>query len=93
MGASSRLVQRQSWGYHCLRCRGLIAVPLLDLLPEGLELSRAGVAVRGKGNRSMAQEEDVNDDRWADLVVQVETENLDPTKCQDWLCDCERRNI
>ena len=61
----------------------LIAVSLFDLLPEGLELPRAGVAVRGKGNRSMAHEEDVNEDGWVDLVVQVETENLDPTKCQD----------
>ena len=43
----------------------------------------AGVAVRGKGSRYLAHEEDVNGDYLLDLVVQVETENLDPGGFQD----------
>jgi hypothetical protein len=46
-------------------------------------LAGAGVAVRGKGNKLMAHEEDVNEDGLIDLVVQVETENLDPGTIQD----------
>ena len=46
-------------------------------------LAGSGVAVRGKGNKLMAHEEDVNEDGFIDLVVQVETENLDPGTIQD----------
>ena len=46
-------------------------------------LAGAGVAVRGKGNKYLASEEDVNGDGLLDLVVKVETENLDPGTFQD----------
>ena len=55
----------------------------LEADPETVELSGAGVAVRGRGNRFMAHEQDVNGDGLMDLVVQVETENLDPDTFQD----------
>ncbi len=50
-----------------------------------IELAGAGVAVRGKSGKYMAHEEDVNEDGLIDLVVQVETENLDPDSFQDGL--------
>jgi hypothetical protein len=46
-------------------------------------LAGAGVAVRGRGNNYMAHEEDVNSDGLVDLVIHVETENLDPDEFQD----------
>jgi len=51
--------------------------------PENVFLAGSGVAVRGKGNKYLAHEEDVNGDDLMDLVVQVETENLDPGTFQD----------
>jgi len=51
--------------------------------PETVFLAGAGVAIRGKGNKYLAHEEDVNGDGLMDLVVQVETENLDPGQFQD----------
>jgi hypothetical protein len=48
-----------------------------------VKLAGAGVAVRGKANRLMASSEDVNGDGLADLVLQVETENLNPDSLQD----------
>jgi hypothetical protein len=48
-------------------------------------LAGSGVAVRGKGNKLMAHEEDVNEDGFIDLVVQVETQNFDPGTIQDGL--------
>ncbi len=51
--------------------------------PETVMLAGAGVAVRGRGSRLMAHEEDVNEDGLLDLWVQVETENLDPNEFQD----------
>lgn len=50
---------------------------------DTVDLAGAGVAVRGKGNNTLAHEEDVNADGLMDLVVQVETENLDPGTFQD----------
>jgi len=50
--------------------------------PSTVELGGSGVAVRGKG-KSLAHEEDVNGDGLIDLLVQVETENLDPEAFQD----------
>jgi hypothetical protein len=50
---------------------------------DTVDLAGAGVAVRGKGNNTLAHEEDVNGDGLMDLVVQVETENLDPGTFQD----------
>jgi hypothetical protein len=46
-------------------------------------LAGSGVAVRGKGNNTLAHEEDVNGDGLIDLVIKVETENLDPGQFQD----------
>ena len=48
-----------------------------SILPETVSLGGAEVAVRGKGTKYMAHEEDVNGDGLIDLVVQVETEGLD----------------
>jgi hypothetical protein len=53
--------------------------------PETVFLAGAGVAVKGKGSKSLAHEEDVNDDGLTDLVCQVKTENLDPEGFQDGL--------
>jgi len=46
--------------------------------PDTVVLGGSSVAVRGKVNRFMAHEEDVNSDGLTDLVCQVETENLNP---------------
>lgn len=51
--------------------------------PATVELAGAGVAVRGKSSKYLAHTEDVNGDGLLDLVVQVETENLDPGLFQD----------
>jgi hypothetical protein len=51
--------------------------------PATVELAGSGVAVRGKANKYLAHEEDVNGDDLMDLVVKVETENLDPDTFQD----------
>jgi hypothetical protein len=48
-----------------------------------VELAGSGVAVRGKGDKYLANEEDVNGDGLPDLVCKVETENLDPGSFQD----------
>ena len=56
--------------------------------PDTVALEGAGVAVRGKGNKFLAHEEDVDGDGRLDLVCQVETENFDPDAFQDgygWL--------
>jgi len=51
--------------------------------PDNVFLAGAGVAVRGKGNKYLASEEDVDGDGLMDLIVKVETENLDPGTFQD----------
>jgi hypothetical protein len=51
--------------------------------PDTVTLAGATVAVRGKSNKLLAHEEDVNDDGLLDLVCQVDTENLDPGIEQD----------
>jgi hypothetical protein len=56
-----------------------------ELDPDTVSLAGSGVAVRGKGNKSLATQEDVNGDGLMDLVVKVETENLDPGTFQDGL--------
>ena len=62
-------------------------VPTVEVWPSPKVLTRvaagAGVAVRGKGSKLLAHEEDVNEDTLLDLVLQVETENLDPGQIQD----------
>jgi hypothetical protein len=50
--------------------------------PATVSLAGSGVAVRGKG-KALASEEDVNRDGLLDLVVRVETENLDPAAFED----------
>ncbi len=50
---------------------------------DTVELAGSGVAVRGKGSKLMAHQENVNGDELVDLVVQVETENIDPDSFQD----------
>lgn len=74
-----------------LGSKGLIPVAILSsedfgatsVDPDTVELAGSGVAVRGKGNRFLAHEEDVNGDGLIDLVVQVATANLDPDSFQD----------
>ncbi len=73
-----------------LGSKGVIPVAILSSAcfnattvdPDTVGLAGAEVAVRGKSNRSMAHEKDVNGDGLIDLVVQVETENLDPDSFQ-----------
>jgi hypothetical protein len=45
--------------------------------PETVTLAGAGVAIRGKGNKYLSSEEDVDGDGLLDLSLKVETENLD----------------
>lgn len=74
-----------------LGSHGLIPVGILSsedfdattVDPETVELAGAGVAVRGKSNKYMAHQEDLNGDGLLDLMVQVATENLDPDSFQD----------
>jgi len=54
-----------------------------SLPAENVFLAGAGVAVRGKGSKYLASQEDVNGDDLLDLVVKVETENLEPGTFQD----------
>ena len=70
---------------------GLIPVAILSdeefdattVDPDTVELGGAGVAMRGKGSKLMAHEEDVNGDGLVDLVIKVATQNLDPDSFQD----------
>jgi len=74
-----------------LGSKGVIPVAILSTASfdatqvdaDTVELAGAGVAVKGKGNKSLASQEDVNGDGLLDLVVKVETENLDPAAFQD----------
>ncbi len=74
-----------------LGSRGLIPVAILSdeqfdattVDPDTVELAGAGVELRGKSNKYMAHEEDVNGDGLVDLVVHVATQNLDPGSFQD----------
>jgi len=74
-----------------LGSHGLVPVAILSnsdfdattVDPETVALAGADVTVRGKSNKYMAHEEDVNGDGLADLVLQVATENLDPGAFQD----------
>jgi hypothetical protein len=51
--------------------------------PETVSLAGlAGVAVRGKGSKLLASEEDVNGDGLPDLIVKIDTENLAPGDLQ-----------
>jgi hypothetical protein len=76
-----------------LGSKGVIPVAILSsetfnatqVNPDTVSLAGSGVAVRGKGNRSLAHEEDVNEDGLLDLVIQVETENLNPDQFLDGL--------
>ncbi|HUU16622.1 MAG TPA: hypothetical protein VMW72_05690 [Sedimentisphaerales bacterium] len=74
-----------------LGSQGLIPVAILSspefdatsVDPDTVELAGSSVSMRGKSNKYMAHEEDVNGDNLLDLVVQVATENLDPDSFQD----------
>ena len=60
-----------------------VLIQMVAVDPDTVELAGAGVEVRGKSNKYMAHEEDVDGDELVDLVVQVATENLDPGSFQD----------
>lgn len=70
---------------------GLIPVAILSSVEfdattvdaDTVELGGAEVAVRGKGSKLMAHEEDVNEDGLIDLVIHIATANLDPDSFQD----------
>ncbi|MDL1987911.1 MAG: hypothetical protein LWX08_09700 [Deltaproteobacteria bacterium] len=74
-----------------LGSNGLIPVAILssqdfdatNVDPDTVMLAGAGLEVRGKGNKYMAHEEDVNGDGLLDLVMQVGTANLDLGSFQD----------
>lgn len=74
-----------------LGSNGVVPVAILStetfdataLNPETVFLEGTGVALRGKGNKYMSHSEDVNGDAIADLIVQIQTENLDPERFQD----------
>lgn len=74
-----------------LGSNGVIPVAILStetldatsLAAENVFLAGASVAVRGKSNKYLASQEDVNGDGLVDLVIKVETENLDPGTFQD----------
>ncbi len=51
--------------------------------PTTVLLEGSEVAIRGKSDKYMAHEEDVNGDGLIDLVVKIDTENLDPNALQD----------
>lgn len=51
--------------------------------PETVTLAGAGVAIRGNGNKYLANQDDVNGDGLIDLVCKIETENLVPGTFQD----------
>jgi hypothetical protein len=74
-----------------LGSQGLVPVAILssqefdatNVDPDTIELAGSGVAIRGKSNKYMAHEEDVNRDGLVDLVAQVATANFDPDSLQD----------
>lgn len=76
-----------------LGSHGLIPVAILSsdefdattVDPDTVELAGANieVKVKGKSNKYMAHEDDVDRDGLIDLVVQVATANLDPESLQD----------
>jgi hypothetical protein len=74
-----------------LGSKGVIPVAILSsetfdatvVDPETVTLAGSSVGVRGKGNKLMSHSEDVNGDGSIDLMVQVETENLDEGQFQD----------
>ncbi len=54
-----------------------------ELDPGSIFLAGSGVRVRGKGNKYLASQEDIDGDGLLDLVVKIETQNLDPDTFQD----------
>lgn len=78
-----------------LGSQGIIPVAILSssdfdattVNPDTIELAGAGVAVRGKGDKYLANEEDIDGDGLLDLVCKVETENLDPNAFQYGFAD------
>lgn len=54
-----------------------------ELDPGSIFLAGSGVRVRGKGNKYLASQEDIDGDGRLDLVVKIETQNLDPDTFQD----------
>jgi hypothetical protein len=76
-----------------LGSQGVVPVAILSDLAAGFDattvdadkvfLEGTSVAVRGKGNKYMAHQEDVNGDGETDLVVQIDTENLQEGEFQD----------
>lgn len=70
---------------------GLVPVAILSsedfdattIDPNTIELALATVAVRGKSNKFMAHQEDVNGDGLVDLLLQVANKDLVPNSFQD----------
>jgi hypothetical protein len=53
--------------------------------PATIQLAGAGVAQRGNSGNYLADQKDVNGDGLLDLVLKVQTEDLDPDAIQDGL--------
>ena len=74
-----------------LGSHGLVPVAILSTIDfdattvdaDTIEMAGATVAVRGKGTKLMAHEEDINGDSLIDLVIQVTTLNFDPDTFQN----------
>jgi hypothetical protein len=82
-GAEQNIINLGSHGVIPIAILSSADFDATEVDPGTIELSGATVAIRGQGNRLMAHEEDVNEDGLLDLVMQVETDNLDPDAFQD----------
>jgi hypothetical protein len=77
-GSSTNSINLGSYGVVPVAILSTLAFDAATLDPDMIFLEGTSVAIRGKGNKSMSHAEDVNGDGIADLVVQFDTENLDP---------------
>ncbi len=82
-GADANVINLGSHGVLPIAIVSTAEFDATQVDPATVTLAGAGVAVRGKGDRYMANEEDVNDDGLIDLTLKIETENLDPDQIQD----------
>lgn len=61
---------------------GILEFNATQVDPDTVALAGADVAVRGRGDRYMASADDVNSDGVIDLLLHIETENLQPDQIQ-----------
>jgi len=82
-GADPNVVNLGSHGVIPLAILSSAEFDATEVDPATVVLAGSSVAIRGRADRLMAHEEDVNADGLLDLVVQVETENLNPEEFQN----------